>query len=84
MFITSFLGMDFTDEGKGVVLHFVEGDSIGETYVFQTREEVASFYETCQRLCEELKEEPIATQTAIFQEFLDLNIGDFQYDRRIY
>ncbi len=84
MFTTSFLGMDFTEDGRGVVLHFVEGEGIAEDYFFRTEEEATAFYSACQRLCEELKEEPVETQTAIFQEFLDLNIGEFHYNRRFY
>lgn len=84
MFMTSVLGMDFTEDKKGVVIHFVEDDAVAEEYLFETMNEAAAFFRSCQNLSDEVKEEPLEVQYAIIREFLDLDIGKFNYERANY
>lgn len=84
MFMTPVLGMDFTEDRKGVVIHFVEDDAVAEEYLFETTDEAAAFYRSCQKLSDEVKEEPLDVQYAIIREFLDLDIGEFNYERTYY
>ena len=84
MFMTPVLGMDFTEDKKGVVIHFVEGDAVAEEYLFETPDEAAVFFRSCQNLSDEVKEEPLEVQAAIIREFLDLDIGQFNYERTDY
>ena len=84
MFMTPVLGMDFTEDKKGVVIHFVEDDAVAEEYLFETTDVVFSFFISCQNLCDEVKEEPLEVQYAIIREFLDLDIGKFNYERAYY
>ena len=84
MFMTPVLGMDFTEDKKGVVIHFVEDDAVAEEYLFETMNEAATFFRSCQHLCDEVKEEPLEIQYAIIREFLDLDIGKFNYERAYY
>lgn len=84
MFMTPVLGMDFLEDKKGVVIHFVEDDTLAEEYLFETTNEAAAFFRSCQNLCEEVKEEPLEVQNALIREFLDLDIGKFNYERAYY
>ena len=84
MFMTPVLGMDFLEDKKGVVIHFVEDDTLAEEYLFETTDEAAAFFRSCQTLCEEVKEEPLEVQYALIREFLDLDIGKFNYERAYY
>ena len=84
MFMTPVLGMDFLEDKKGVVIHFVEDDTLAEEYLFETTDEAAAIFRSCQNLCEEVKEEPLEVQYALIREFLDLDIGKFNYERAYY
>lgn len=84
MFMTPVLGMDFLEDKKGVVIHFVEDDTLAEEYLFETTDGAAVFFRSCQNLCEEVKEEPLEVQYALIREFLDLDIGKFNYERAYY
>ena len=84
MFMTPVLGMDFLEDKKGVVIHFVGDDRLAEEYLFETTDEAAAFFRSCQNLCEEVKEEPLEVQYALIREFLDLDIGKFNYERAYY
>ena len=84
MFMTPVLGMDFLEDKKGVVIHFVEDDTLAEEYLFEITDEAAAFFRSCQNLCEEVKEEPLEVQYALIREFLDLDIGKFNYERAYY
>ena len=84
MCMTPVLGMDFLEEKKGVVIHFVEDETLAEEYLFETTDEAAAFFRSCQNLCEEVKEEPLEVQYALIREFLDLDIGKFNYERAYY
>ena len=41
MFMTPVLGMDFLEDKKGVVIHFVKDDTLAEEYLFETTDEAA-------------------------------------------
>ena len=84
MFMTPVLGMDFLEDKKGVVIHFVEDDTLAEEYLFETTDEAAAFFRSCQNLCEEVKEEPLEFLYALIRVFLDLDIGKFNYERAYY
>lgn len=84
MFVNEFMGMDFSDEGKAIVFHFLMEDHLAEEYCFATTEEATHFYMACLRFDEELAELPLQQKRKLFREFLDRNVMGMRYTKRLY
>ncbi|AZP04961.1 hypothetical protein [Jeotgalibaca ciconiae] len=84
MYTNAFLGMDFTEDTKSVVIHFLMGYSLAEEYVFLNEETATHFYMACLRFFDAVKEKPVVEQQNMFRDFLDSNILELTYEKRIY
>lgn len=84
MFVNEFMGMDFSEDGKAIVFHFLMEDHLAEEYAFATQEEATHFYLACLRFNEELEGMPVKEKRKIFREFLDRNILEMRYTKRLF
>ena len=84
MYINDFLGMEFTDDEKGIVFHFLNCQFIAEEYTFEGKEEATHFYMCCLRFFEAIGSCPPTNKQKLFRELLDTNFLELSYSRQIY
>ncbi|UJF15228.1 hypothetical protein LZ578_09635 [Jeotgalibaca sp. MA1X17-3] len=84
MYTNEFLAMDFTEEGKGVVFHYLNESYIAEEYIFEEKEDTTHFYMCCLRFFEAVEFGSPVEKQKLFREFLDTNFLNLTYSRHTY
>ena len=74
MYTNAFVGMEFTDDQRGVVFHFANDDALADEFIFETGKEATQFYFDCLGFCEHIEDYPVEVQENLFRKFLDYNV----------
>lgn len=84
MYSNDFLAMDFTEEGKGVVFHYLNEQYIAEEYIFEDKKNATHYYMCCLRFFEVVESCTPVEKQNLFREFLDMNFLNLTYSRYTY
>ncbi|WP_313468257.1 hypothetical protein [Carnobacterium sp.] len=71
-------------EGKEVVLHYAESKDLAHTYVFETEQEAAIFYDMCLRIGEITSEVSESKQALVHQVLIKENLKGKKYEATVY
>lgn len=84
MYTNDFLGMEFTEDGKGVVFHYLMGASIAEEYMLDDKKSATHFYMSCLRFFDSVEGCSAVEKEKMFRELLDSDFLQLGYKKTVY